>query len=163
MSAEQHIIAFYSRGPHYARLVRHLRKTHPAARITAMVPPGFPADTLAELADAVRVTPAPPHGLRNPGALMALIRQIRATGCTRFVVMFDSARLRLVAMASGAPERWCFGPDGSYAVIEAAPLRRLCGGVARRVRGWTTWFRIWLVVRTTRVKQGGPVRNDERF
>jgi ADP-heptose:LPS heptosyltransferase len=152
VSAEQHIVAFYSRGPHFARLLRHLRKTHPDARVTAMVPPGFPTDTLADLADAVLVTPAPPHGLRNPGALSALVRQIRGTQCTRFVVMFDSARLRLVAMASGAPERWCFGPDGSYTIIETAPLRRLFGGVTRRLRGWTTWLRIWIVVHTTRVK-----------
>jgi hypothetical protein len=152
MSADQHIVAFYSRGPHFARLLRHLRKTHPDARVTAMVPPGFPADTLEGLADAVLVTPAPPHGLRDPGALIALIRQIRATGCTRFVVMFDSARLRLVTMFSGAPERWCFGPDGGYAVIKAKPLRRLCGDVTRRLRGWVTWLRIWFVVHTTRVK-----------
>ena len=152
MSTEPHIIAFYSRGPHYARLLRHLRKTHPGAHITAMVPPGFPTDTLADLADAVLVTPAPPHGLRNPGALLALVRQIRATGCTRFVIMFDSARLRLVAMASGAPERWCFGPDGSYTAIETAPLRRLCGCLARRLRGWSTWLHIWVVVHTTKVK-----------
>ena len=152
MNAQQHIVAFYSRGPHYARLLRHLRKAHPGARITAMIPPGFPADTLADLADAVLVTPAPPHGLRNPGTLSALVREIRATNCTRFVVMFDSARLRLVATASGAPERWCFGPDGSYDVIEAAPLRRIFGGAARRLRGWTTWLRIWMVVHTTRVK-----------
>jgi hypothetical protein len=152
VSAEQHIVAFYSRGPHYARLLRHLRETHPGARITALIPPVFPADTLAGLADAVLITPAPPHGLRNPNALIALIRQIRATNCTRFVVMFDSARLRLVAMASGAPERWCFGPDGGYAAVETAPLRRLCGGMTRRLHGWATWLRIWVVVHTTRVK-----------
>jgi ADP-heptose:LPS heptosyltransferase len=152
VSAQQHIVAFYSRGPHFARLLRHLRRVHPDARLSAMIPPGFPADTLTDLADAVLVTPAPPHGLRNPGALSALVRQIRATHCTRFVVMFDSARLRLVAMASGAPERWCFGPDGSYTAIQAAPLRRLCGGATRRLRGWTTWLRIWIVVHTTRVK-----------
>ena len=152
MSAEQHIVAFYSRGPHYLRMLRHLRKAHPDARITAMIPPSFPADPLVDLADAVMVTPAPPHGLRNPGALSTLVRQIRATNSTRFVVMFDSARLRLVAMASGAPERWCFGPDGSYAAIEAAPLRRLFSGMTRRLRGWMTWLRIWVVVHTTQVK-----------
>ncbi len=150
--AEQHIVAFYSRGPHYVRLLRHLRSVHPNARITAMIPPAFPGDTLVGLADAVVATPPPPHGARSPGALMALIRQIRSRGCTRFVVMFDSPRLRLVAMASGAPERWCFGPDGSYAAIEAAPLRRLLGGLGGRLRGWTTWLRIWVVVHTTRVK-----------
>ena len=152
MNDQQHIVAFYSRGPHYARLLRHLRKAHPNARITAMVPPGFPAETLAELADAVLVTPAPPHGLRNPTTLIALIQQVRATNCARFVVMFDSTRLRLVAMASSAPERWCFGPDGSYTPIKSAPLRRLFGGVSRRLRGWATWLRIWMVVHTTRVK-----------
>ena len=152
MSAQQHIVAFYSRGPHFARLLRHLRRVHPDARLSAMIPPGFPADTLTDLADAVLVTPAPPHGLRNPGALSALVRQIRATHCTRFVVMFDSARLRLVAMASGAPERWCFGPDGGYNKIEAAPLRRLLVGMRGRLRGCITWLRIWVVVHTTRVK-----------
>lgn len=152
MSAQQHIVAFYSRGPHFARLLRHLRKVHPDARITAMIPPSFPADTLVDLADVVLVTPPPPHGLRNPGALSALVRQIRATNCTRFVVMFDSARLRLVAVVSGAPERWCFGPDGSYTVIEAALLRRLFGGMTRRLHGWVIWMRIWIVVHTTRVK-----------
>ncbi len=151
MNEQMHIVAFYSRGPHYTRLLRHLRRVHPEAYITAMVPPGFPIDTLTALADAVLVTPAPPHGVRDPGALFALIRQIRATHCTRFVVMFDSARLRLVAFASGAPERWCYGPDGSYAAVETAPLRRLFAGLRGRLRGWMLWLRIWFVVHSTRV------------
>ena len=152
MSAEPHLVAFYSRGPHYVRMLRHLRRAHPDAPLTAMVPPAFPADTLAGLADTVVVTPAPPHGLRNPAALMALVKQIRATRCTRFVVMFDSARLRLVAMASGAPERWCFGPDGSYTAMEIAPLRRMLAAMWGRLHGWTTWLRIWIVVHTTKVR-----------
>jgi len=152
VSTEQHIVAFYSRGPHYMRLLRHLRAVHPGARITAMIPPSFPGETIAGLADEVWTTPAPPHGLRNPGALAGLIRQIRAVHCARFVVMFDSPRLRMVALLSGARERWCFGPDGRYAVIETAPLRRMADGLRGRLRGWATWLRIWIVVHTTRVR-----------
>ncbi len=153
MSRKTRLCAFFSRGPHFLRMLRALRAGHPDAEIVAVVPPGFPEDVIGELADITLFTAVPAVGPGRFRALPGLLRQLRAERFTRMVVMFDSPRLRVVARLSGIPERWCFGPDGNYAPMGSAGLLgAMVSGVARRARGWLTWLRIWWVVRTTRIK-----------
>ncbi|MBW7866026.1 MAG: hypothetical protein GX580_04305 [Candidatus Hydrogenedens sp.] len=150
MSAPRNIGVFYSHGPHYLRVLRRVREEHPGARITALVPPGFPVGMAEKEAGEVLLTPAPPHSLRRPGAVRALLRQLRGERFDRLVVMFDSPRLRLLAKASGAGERWCCLADGRYAPLEGSLPGMAVDALRRRATGWATWLRIWVEVRFRR-------------
>ncbi|MBI2431918.1 MAG: hypothetical protein HYV26_03510 [Candidatus Hydrogenedentes bacterium] len=106
------ICAFYSRGPHYVRVLRGLRERYPEARITALVPPEFPHAPIAALVDNIEHHECAMYGLHCWPALLRLVRQVRAGRYDLFVLMFDSTRLRAVAAVSGAPERYCYTLDG---------------------------------------------------
>jgi len=146
MDVPKRIGLFYSLGPHFVRALRQVRAAHPHARITAIVPPGFPKAML-EHADNVLTVPPPPHGLRNAAALVRVLREQRFD---RLVVLFDSPRLRVLARLSGARERWCCGPDGRHAALEGGILGNLLRGLGRKIRGHLTWARIWLEIRLAR-------------
>ena len=146
MYVPKRIGLFYSLGPHFVRALRQVRAAHPHARITAIVPPGFPKAML-EHADNVLTVPPPPHGLRNAAALVRVLREQRFD---RLVVLFDSPRLRVLARLSGARERWCCGPDGRHAALEGGILGTLLRGLGRKIRGHLTWARIWLEIRLAR-------------
>ena len=146
MDGPKRIGLFYSLGPHFGRALRQVRAAHPHARITALVPPGFPKAML-EHADDCLTVPPPPHGLRNAAALARVLREQRFD---RLVVLFDSPRLRVLARLSGARERWCCGPDGRHAALEGGVLGALLRGLGRKVRGHLTWARIWLEIRLSR-------------
>ena len=147
-----HIGVFYSHGPHFMRVLRTLREQHPDARITAFVPEKFPTEIIRAAADTIISVPPPPYGLRRPDIILALIRILRAQHPDRFVVMFDSLRLRWVARASGAREGWFIGPDGAYQPLRTTGITDLTEAAARRSRGTLLFLRIWWNVHTTRVK-----------
>ena len=50
MSAPR-ICAFYSRGPHYVRLLRCLRENYPDATLVAAIPTSFPYHAIEGLVD----------------------------------------------------------------------------------------------------------------
>ena len=140
------ICALYSHGPHYARVLRHLRRAYPDAVITALVPPGFPNEPLEGLAHKRLDLPAKAARRRGFAALRAILPVIRRGRYDLFVVMFDSFRLRLLAALSGARERRCFTADGRFIPLRLSLARLLAGTAWRNLRGRVTYWRIrWIV------------------
>jgi DNA-binding transcriptional LysR family regulator len=151
MTDIRRIGAFYSRGPHFGRVLARLREEYPEADITAHVPEGFPEAPVREHgARILYCGGAPP--LR---ALPSLIRSLRAQRYDLFVVIFDSPKLRLLAAASGAKQRCCHTVDGRIFPLRTAFSRMLAGGIWRRLCGAIVYARIWCVVHFRPVKKDG--------
>ncbi len=146
MTAPQRICAYYSHGPHFTRMLKHLRATYPSARITAIVPPSYPKDALRDLANEVRKTGQAHYGLRSPGALRNLIRDIRGARFDLFAVMFDSPKLRLFARASGAAQRCVYTIDGRLCPLQGAVIPALGSELLRRIQGHLLYLRLWCIV-----------------
>src|SRR5690606_16419650 len=107
----ERICAFYSRGPHFVRMLKHLREAYPGETLIAAIPASFPFPTIEPLVDETIRLPEPGarSGLRR---VWAIVRRLRRARCSHMVVMFDSPRLNLLARFSGAGRRWCFTVDG---------------------------------------------------
>jgi len=142
----RNIAAFYSRGPHFARLLKELRKRYPEARITAIAPPGFPQDALVGQADRLVYTDRPVYTLQEPGALLGLVGQIRKGKYDLFAVMFDSPKLRMLAALSGARQRVCYTTSGQYQPLRLSPVRQVVAGLYRALRGRITYYYIRRIV-----------------
>lgn len=151
MSTPQKICAYYSHGPHYARMLKHLRATYPAATIVAIVPPAYPRDALRGLANEVQWTNSARYGLAAPGALKGLIGDIRRQRFDLIVVMFDSPKLRLLARAVGAKSRRVYTVDGRLEPVSTAVLGSLGRDLLRRLSGTLLYARLWCIVHLQRV------------
>lgn len=135
MSAPENICAFYSRGPHFLRMLKQLRAAHPEARITAVVPPTFPAEAALGLANQVIKTQHAQWSLRQHRALRKLVGVLREGRYDLFATMFDSPKLRLLAALSGARARVCFTIDGRQIPLRLAVLGQLVDALARNIKG----------------------------
>lgn len=151
MSDVRTVCAYYSKGPHYLRMLHHLRKTHHHARIVALVPPSYPVEVLADRCDEVRKTSCESYGLKDPASLAGLIGDLRRTQYDEFTVMFHSPKLRTVAILSGAPRRMVYTADNRYFPVSADYLRDALAWISRNARGRITYARIWWIVRTQKV------------
>ena len=131
----ERICAFYSHGPHYRRLLRYLRQKHPNAQVTALIPPDYPADHIADDVDAVETTAQTGYGLSNPRGFIVLLRQIRRERYDRFVVMFDSPRLRILTALAGARERRCYDVNGRYRILRLGLVHTAASALWRNLHG----------------------------
>ena len=145
------VCAFYSKGPHYLRMLHHLRQAYPNARLVALVPPGYPVDVLQDRCDEVRTTPQAHYGLASPGALLNLIASIRNEHYAVFVVMFHSPKLRIVSALSGAPQRMCYTADNRTFPVSLNFATGIAAWLARNIQGRITYLRIWWIVNRQRV------------
>ena len=138
MAEVKHICAFYSYGAHYVRLLKRLRTEHPNAQLTALVPKGYPVETVAQWADETKETEQAEYGLGNAGALVRLLKSVRAERYDLFAVMFESPKLRLLAALAGARGRYCLTPDGRFVPLKltgpALVLRFLYNNLRGRLR-----------------------------
>jgi len=153
MSTPLRICAFYSRGPHYQRLLKKLRVEHPDAVIHAVVPPTFPAEVLHEVVDEVIQTEQAQWSLRELGALGRLLSVLRGARYDLFVVMFDSPKLRILAALSGARKRQLFTIDGRMVPLRLALVRQSLGALGRNVRGRLLYAYLHYVVYTKPVQK----------
>lgn len=140
MSTVPRICAFYSRGPHYMKMIKALRRRWPDGHIVALIPPAFRQESVAGKADEVQTT----AGSANA---RAVLRQIRTGKYDIVAVMFASAKLRLLAVLSGASGRYCYTMDGRLVRLRLGLLSLLFATVWRRLRGEITYRRIRYVVR----------------
>jgi len=155
MSAVKRICAFYSHGPHYAQVLKHLRKTYPDANITAMTPPGYPREPLTPLANRHAESAQATYSLRDIAALRLLLRQIRDGRYDLFVVMFDSPKLHLFARLTRVRRRYCYTADGRYYPLRLSLIRLLSTTLYRNLRGRITYAYIRYVVYHRPVQKGG--------
>ena len=119
----ERICAFYSKGPHFVRMLKRLRAEYPDEIIVAAIPSTFPFDVIEGLADETFRFPEAADSASTAGSLQ-VVRELRRTKCSHVVVMFDSPRLNLLARLSGASKRWCYSVDGRLRPL-SQPLTRL--------------------------------------
>lgn len=158
MNGVERICAFYSRGPHFERLLAELRKRYPGAHLTAMIPPGYPPEAVEGLADECLTTGHAAHSLRQPAAVWSVLQLIRNGHYDVFVVMFPSAKLGLLARLTGIPRRFCQTPDGRFLPLRSTLLRTSVRTVYRAIRGRLLYAYIHYVVHHCPVKNptNGP-------
>lgn len=146
MSEPKKIAALYSHGPHFPRLLHHLRAAHPGAAIVALAPADYPAERLAGAADATIPLEGPPEAQRGWRALQQVRRILRQTNCDMIAVMFDSPRLRLLCALSGVPLRYCLTPDGRYFRVRLGIAPALAAMLYRPLIGNLRCLRIRRIV-----------------
>lgn len=153
MKSPENICAFYSRGPHFLRMLKFLRTLHPHARITAVVPPSFPAEAALGVANQVIKTQHAQWSLRQHRALRKLVRVLREGRYDLFVTMFDSPKLRLLAAMSGARIREAYTIDGRYLPLRLALGRQVAAAISRNVRGRILYAYLYYQVHYRRVQK----------
>jgi hypothetical protein len=147
------ICAFYSHGPHFVRLLKHLRATYPAAHLTTFTPPGFPPEVLRGYADRMAYTGRRAYPLRELRPLLRLIEVLRRERFDLFVVMFDSPRLRLLARLSGAKRAMVYTVDGRTIPLHGLALGSLLAAFPRRIRGIALYAWMWFNVHCRPVRR----------
>jgi len=153
MSETQHVCAFYSRGPHFVRLLKKLRIDYPGAQITAMIPAAFPPEAIAGLADHVVTVPESARTGRNLKVLRRLAAALRKGRFDVLFIMFDSPRLRGLAALSGARTRLCFHVDGRITPVRFNPISQGFSAVSRGIRGRLLYAYIRHIVYTRPVRK----------
>ncbi len=132
----ERICAYYSADADYSARLTHLRRRHPEAHITAMIPPHYAISKQErEGVDEVIQTERDAYTPRDPRACMELIRRIWSGRYTRFVVMHDSAQLTLLAALSGARRPECWDGEGQIHELPRFPVDTLLRLVVRPLLG----------------------------
>lgn len=159
-SETERICAFYSHGPHFRRLLRYLRHKHPEAHVTALIPPDYPERHIEQEADAVERTSHTREGMGTPRAFLGLMGQIRRGNYDRFVVMFNSPRLRVLAAMTGVPERRYYDVNGRYQKIRIGLVTTLASALWRNLRGRVTHAYIRWVIKHRPVEDQHPSQGE---
>ncbi len=152
MNEPKRICAFYSRGPHFERMLEELRKRHPEAHITALIPPGYPEEALEDLADECISTGQAVYSLREPRSVWEVLLLIRRGGYDLIAVMFSSAKLSILARLTGIPLRYCHTPDGRFLPLRASIFRPAFRILYRSVHGRILYAYIRFVVHHRPIK-----------
>lgn len=153
MTNIKNICVFYSHGPHFGRTLKKVRKDYPQAQITAMVPPEFPAEALEGLANRMVHTKDASYSIKEPGKVMALIKQIRRGNYDLFVTLFESPKLRILASRSGACERYCSSVDGRFFPLRGLLLNHILLQCWRNIKGRIRYRYICWVIRTQPIQK----------
>ncbi|MBI5094477.1 MAG: hypothetical protein HZB26_18825 [Candidatus Hydrogenedentes bacterium] len=154
MSPVKRVCAFYSVGPHYARMLDCLRSDYPNAAIDAWIPPALTAPDAAQdgLCDVVR-TEAPHYSPANFAACARLVRQLRGHRYDIFAVMFDSAQLQVLAALSGAQVRLHITPRGKQIPLRSSIAGIACDWLYGILKGRIVYLWVWLAARLFKVKR----------
>lgn len=155
MTPRTQVCVFYNNGSHLRNLMLQLREHHPMESIVLLLPArGTDDESLEALAGKVIRPPYAGYSMRHPLRLAGLVLEIRKLRCRKFVVMFNSFHLGLLAGLSGAPEReWC-DPLGTLHTMDTAG-RLVFREAQRRVWGSIVYLLLWTLVRITSVGKGG--------
>ena len=152
MKDKPSICVFFSFGPNYVEILRHTRAHHPDATICAMVPAGYPmTDEERSFVDEVVETELPSYSPRDPKACWRLVKLIRSRRFDRFVVMYESVQLRILAGLSGAKRCESRGRDNRNRVLSRSLPGALASILWVYTHGWFLFLRLWLVVHFTYV------------
>jgi len=154
MNKAHRTCVFYSKGRNFVDVLRHVKQYAPTSRIVAMVPSGYPVSSAErEIADEVIELRAVAYFMRRPFELMGLARSLHKASYDRFVITFDSPRLRLLARASGAKEVVLCRFDGRIEPIRPTLPRTAWDVVSRNVWGRVVYLGILLSVYGLRIKK----------
>lgn len=141
----------YSYSFHFLRSLTHLKECYPENMLMVLVPHEFPETAI--MIPGVRICPV----LLQPGerwtlrSLLQLILWIRGQSPDVFVTLFDSPRLRMLSLVSGASERYWISPQG---VLKKMP-RNLLHGVLKSIlssfKGRLLYAYIWIHVHCSKI------------
>jgi hypothetical protein len=153
MSAGPRICVFYSKGRTYVDVLRCVAKAFPNAQLVAVIPAGYPlSPEETSLSAEVVMTESTRYSARQPGALLRLVRQLRAARYDTFVILFDSPRLRIFSALSRAKERLHCRMDGQLVPVTASIPGTMLDVAWRNVKGRIVYRWIWLVVRCCKAR-----------
>ncbi len=141
MNNQERVCVFFSVGNDFAKVVRTVRARSQGAHITAMVPPGFSTDGIA--ADEVVRMEVQRYRPWQVARLRRLAQQLRAGRYDRFVVLFPSPKLKMLASLSGAPRCECWGTDGRVRGLAPGFWANFSGELPRRLRGLRQFIEVW--------------------
>ncbi|HDP35382.1 MAG TPA: hypothetical protein ENN29_09765 [Candidatus Hydrogenedentes bacterium] len=150
---QKQVGVMYSYGPHFLKAVESAANNFPDATITALVPTNYPAERLTSYGAQIRCCVPEPGAARSVGAVIRTLCAVRRGKYDVFVVLFPSVKLRVLAAASGAARRYCFGLDNNLAELKGNPMRILCEQVARRIKGQLLYWKIWMHIRLTPISE----------
>jgi len=136
----ERICAFYSKGPHFVRMLKRLREAYPGETLIAAIPASFPFPAIEPLVDeTVRLPEA--GSVAELRRYWAIVRRLRRARCSHIVVMFDSPRLNLLARLSGTGRGWYYSVDGRLQVLGQSLPGLLLVPLAQRIRGELAFLR----------------------
>lgn len=142
MKNPEHICVFFSIGNDFPKVVRTVRARNPEARITAMAPPNFPMENVA--ADEVVRMEIQRYRPWHVARLRRLARLLKSGRYDRFVVLFPSIKLKMLAILSGAPRCECWGVDGRVRTLDRSIWRSFAGEIPPRLRGMRQFLAVWV-------------------
>lgn len=138
--APERICAFYSRGPHFIRMLKRLREEYPGETVIAAIPTSFPFEVIEPLVDETVRLPEVSEIARWRRS-WAVVRRLRRARCGHIVVMFDSPRLNLLARLSGTGRGWCYSVDGRLYVLERPLVALALTPLLQWIRGELDYWR----------------------
>ena len=141
MNQSERVCVFFSVGSDFAKVVKIIRARNPGAHITAMTPPDFPTDGIP--ADEVIRMEVDRYRPWQVARVRRLARQLRAGRYDRFVVLFPSTKLKILASLSGAPQCECWGADGRVRRLAPGFWGNFSGEIPRRLRGFRHFLDLW--------------------
>ncbi len=130
-----------------AKALNHLHRCHPGAVIDVLLPEG---------ADEERIHGASAvHDYRHAGlaTVWPLLRRLRASRYDLFVVLFPSARLRLLAASCGAARKAVLLQNGRLVPLTDSLPRAFLSECLLLARGRTRYWRAWLSVHLRHVSR----------
>lgn len=159
MNDAQRICVFYSHGEHFNRVIKAVRTQNPTARLCALLPAGYhPPDepALAQIADEILWTERANYGPSDAAALKRLVQQLRAGHYDRFIILFETLKLRGLAALSGAAICECWTAYGIIKPVDTSLPKALLGHFARILHGRLLYLRIWCSTHLCRARTRPP-------
>ena len=156
MSDVLKICAFHSQGQSFFRILEVLRQQYSDADITAMVPAGYPvSEEERSLVNNVFEMELPEYSPRDVGPCIRLVRDIRKRRFDKFIVMFPSPQLQIMAALSGARDADYLMVDGRSFELFTSIFKVLFKLTSAVIKGHLRYLAIWANVRfcPVRVRQ----------
>jgi len=162
MSANERIGLYYSPGPHFGAVLGALREHWPEAHLVALVPKDFPDDETLHSADAVlRIVPEQAR-LTRPRRLLGLAQALRQQQFDRFIVLFPSGRLRLLAGVSGAAHCEAWLHNHRLIALEQGLFRSAIAVSNSWIGRRLYWTALWLRAHGWPVRPAKPKSSEPR-
>ena len=147
----ERVCVFYSVGQEYDSILRSIRSQFPNAELTALVPSAYlDTDAIAPLVDKVIRTRYTRYALHQPWRTFDLVNELRAADYDRFIVIFDSVKLRILAAMSHARACCCWALHGRIIPLETN-VPHVLWDIARQIPGgWYRYLNVWFNVHFAR-------------
>jgi hypothetical protein len=143
----ERIAVFHGKGRDYLKALQAIRSWREEAELCAIIPANYSLSRdEMQVLDQVLEAEEEDYSPRNWRACLRLVRQIRSGDHDVFIILFNSAQLRILANLSGARQRtWC-RVDGRVEVLRGGLLWALADPVLRMLWGRIAYAMIWILI-----------------